>query len=67
MSKGLGEHVIEGIIRENLVRVDVCGMLVWKPGAAEQIEAIIVAGLDAAAGGRRRDTWVMTRALDLRG
>lgn len=48
MSKGLGEHVIEGIVREKLVRVDVCGMLVWKPEAAEQIEAIIVAGLDVA-------------------
>lgn len=48
MSKGLGEHVIEGIIRENLVRVDACGVLVWKPEAAEQIEAIIVAGLDVA-------------------
>ncbi len=47
MSKGLGEHVIEGIVRENLVRVD-GGVLVWKPEAAEQIEAIIVAGLDVA-------------------
>ena len=53
MHKGLGEHVIDGIIRENLVRMDASGVLVWKPEAAEQIEAIIVAGLDVAlaAGG----------------